>query len=196
MPKRCGAGIRVLVAFRKTARISRSCAGVNQTRMEIEFLRRFCHLDRSGIDTPWSEGNWSYATDGNVILRVTRIESVPERINAPAGIEKSIFGSILPAIACAPPQPIGEDEETCPICKGTGNCQCTHCSRNHDCGKCGGDKTVAALTQVGAQHFRTRTLRLIAQLPSAEWFPTENRRTYFRFQGGDGIILPTEPAAH
>lgn len=66
---------------------------------------------RSQIDTPWSWGRHSYATNGRVMIRVSVIETVPMRANSP-NVARLWSNHFVPAAAVArfvavelPPQP-------------------------------------------------------------------------------------------
>jgi hypothetical protein len=90
--------------------------------MEISTLNQFCSNDvtRVGMDKPFSQGDYTYATNGHVIIRIARNNDIPENQKAPkmtaldADFNKSItewFG--IPDI--------GEISETvCKECNGLG----------------------------------------------------------------------------
>lgn len=53
--------------------------------MNAADLKQFCSDDetRSNIQQPWSRGDYSYATNGHIIVRVPRLQDVPENDCAP-----------------------------------------------------------------------------------------------------------------
>src|SRR6185369_15900200 len=53
--------------------------------MNLEELKKFCARDgtRYHIDKPWSDRDWTYATNGHIIVRIPRLVSVPEDKLAP-----------------------------------------------------------------------------------------------------------------
>lgn len=66
--------------------------------MRARELRRFCSKDqrRPLFFNPWSVDNFTLATDGVVIVRVSRLRSIPENPKAP-DVSK-LFGDIKPAV--------------------------------------------------------------------------------------------------
>lgn len=49
------------------------------SEISVEILEKFCSKERSGISSPFSQGAYSYATDGMIIIRVPKLEAIPER---------------------------------------------------------------------------------------------------------------------
>ena len=55
---------------------------------------------RFAICSPWSAGDWTYATDGRLLVRVPRLDGVPENKNAPKDLEREVLGfEQLPEVA-------------------------------------------------------------------------------------------------
>ena len=53
--------------------------------MNRDDLMKFCGgNDRAGIATPFSIGEYTYATNGHIMVRVPRIADIPERTDAPS----------------------------------------------------------------------------------------------------------------
>lgn len=56
--------------------------------MKID-LTPFCaspEANRCQIEHPWSRGKWTYATDGNIVVRIPRDPEVPENKLAPSAM--------------------------------------------------------------------------------------------------------------
>jgi hypothetical protein len=99
-------------------------------------LISFCQTDGSkAINTPWSEGDYTYASNGHLLVRVPRREDVAEKIEAPniagtslgAGLDKTPAEWVdVPRLVVAP--------DDCPECKGTG--------KQYNCPECEGEGEV------------------------------------------------------
>lgn len=128
--------------------------------MDIQTVQTFCCDDpeKTKIATPYSWGEYTYATNGHAMIRVLRLAEVPERADAPSIElnESHAVGKVflsepadwvpVPAVSVAP--------RTCGCCEGTGQAaQCPECdgeglvelktSFHHydgaDCKSCRGD---------------------------------------------------------
>lgn len=104
-------------------------------------LNTFCQTDGSpAIATPWTEGGWTYASDGHMLLRVPRRDDVPERIEAP-----KVFGTSLGAAFRKDPgewagvPALDITSEPCGVCKGTG--------KQYICPECEGEGEVTPTTE-------------------------------------------------
>ena len=110
----------------------------------IETLKKFCHDDatRPNIATPWSAGEHSYATDGHILIRVPRLEDVPERDDVPAPDE--LFKIPEPpewfALADMALPAQESTEKTCPDCNGATAIEAKE--EGYDCPECDGGGTV------------------------------------------------------
>lgn len=160
--------------------------------MTIDHLQKFCSTqeNRVSLATPWSEGAYSYACDGRVIVRIPRLADVPERDDAPKNSDANLFIGLPYEQPFTPvPTPDSEDYIRCPKCKGSAECTCKECDTPHPCGKCKGEGVVLSRTNLETHSFNTLTLRLISQLLNAHWqIKADQTRVYFKFEGGDGIV--------
>lgn len=100
--------------------------------MNKEDLQKYCDRpDRENIATPFSIGDFTYATNGHVIVRVPRLSDVPERGNAPKAEElfsKMEIGEYFPI-----PYVPAEKKENCPECEGLGYyTECPECEGSGD----------------------------------------------------------------
>lgn len=207
-------------------------------------LTLFCgNKDDNRIGEPWSDGNFTFATDGKILVRVARRADVGERLDAPAVMGTHVGDAFdkdpgawhpLPALtvdpaACPCCRGVGK-AYTCPECDGEGAVapstdfnvyvwqECKTCKgvgqipkkiwlRMHrsesdidaECEKCDGAGKVwdDQAVEVGGALFADRYLSWIAALPNAEigvFGPLDVAR--FRFDGGDGVVMPRRKAAH
>jgi hypothetical protein len=108
----------------------------------IEILKKFCSDDatRVNVATPWSKGEHSYATNGHILIRVPRLEDVPERDDAPGAVDKMFDipapAEWFPLAEIALPDVALTTEKTCPDCNGTVG------EEGADCPECDGAGTV------------------------------------------------------
>lgn len=175
--------------------------------MNKESLQPFCSSDgyRPYIEQPWSDGEFTIATDGKVMLKVDRLPDVPENAKAPSlrGIltmfarfptEDSSFIDLPPT----PERPALDD--TCKSCRGSGQHFCADCNESHDCGKCDGSGKVEVFHRVplGCRIMSGDYLRLIETLPSLKVAINHGGKKdplCFKFDGGVGIVMPLNPEA-
>jgi hypothetical protein len=104
-------------------------------------LNDFCQKDGSpAIATPWTEGRWTYASNGHLLLRVERREEVPEKIEAPK-VSGTSLGEALekrPGMRVVVPE-LHIRPVPCSKCKGTG--------KQYTCPECGGEGEVTPSTE-------------------------------------------------
>ncbi len=125
--------------------------------MDKNDLQPFCSEDesRKGITQPWSEGEYSYATNGCILIRVPRLGDVPECDEAPKNVDK-MFASqesrmgpehALAALTFTVDEPTQCPEckgkgkvDNCPECYGTGEVHFGNLYNNYivECASCGG----------------------------------------------------------
>ena len=112
--------------------------------MKLEDLQPFCSVDetRYGLLQPFNHGPHTYATDGRVIVRVPKIEEIPDR----KGLPKNPADVIPAGIGYKPVElpPNWENYQPtkleCKDCKGTGQqIKCRHCNGTGEveCESCG-----------------------------------------------------------
>lgn len=134
--------------------------------MNVKKLNKFCgYRENERIATPWSSGDFSYATNGFILVRVGRITSVPERtdtVNYQAVLDKNPEPSDgwvdAPGIEdlhipeCPRCKGKESDSVPCEECDGDGyvtlqndfhdyECECKSCDGDGEtggCSKCGG----------------------------------------------------------
>ena len=99
----------------------------------------------------------------------------------------------------------------CPGCDGDGQVECDECGQERDCPKCDGEGHVGAkcpecmnrgtiTTPARAFHLATevwvaeRYLRRVVNLPNLRWAARgENKPVFFRFDGGEAVMMPVTP---
>lgn len=121
--------------------------------MDLETLKRFSSKDptRTQILEPWSRGEYSFATDSRILIRVPRLDQIPENRDAPAtdhlfakfphaGNWLSIPGLPEPQDEpCPECEGSGKESARCQACKGEGTTLCPTCEDGDlKCRKCHG----------------------------------------------------------
>ena len=97
----------------------------------IDLIKYCCREPtRFYINSPWSAGDYTYATNGHVLFRVPRCEDVPENPHAP-NPEYVIAKALAPVDMQPFPKIDLPTGETCHHCHGKG--------RGYPCLNCGGD---------------------------------------------------------
>jgi len=154
-------------------------------------LKKFCYSDDLNYSEPFSYGNYTYATDRALIVRVPRLPHIPE--SGRIDINKVLI--LWPGEYPVTDIPAVEFPKPC-------ECVCKICLRaDPDCDECGGvgfgyasQGPVARSIQIRHLSFHQRRMMLLAQLPFiAMYFGPEHREevpVYCRFDGGDALIMP------
>jgi hypothetical protein len=159
--------------------------------IDIKTLKSFCVRDsvREIIRKPFSYGDYTYATNGIVAVRVPRIEDVIQE-NRPS-IEKLFSNfSFENMVSFKVKIPMGKKaeclncggsrtEHDCPYCK----CECESCD-----GK--GLIVEKVYIDVAGTVFEGKYLRLLQSLPNVKIAPVKEKVCWFVFDGGDGAIMP------
>ncbi|NLF19190.1 MAG: hypothetical protein GX595_18325 [Lentisphaerae bacterium] len=155
--------------------------------------------------TPWSRGYWSYATDGKMAIRTTRMDEFIERgendgtADAVDSLTAAATGPTWYDVPAVPPEP-----GPCPKCHGVPSVKCEACDgaghvawefrhrgRTYDsvedcpvcdgagtveCTECGGTgKGDDPAVEVGPALIRAEYLRLLARLPGCRLAPVDGR---------------------
>jgi hypothetical protein len=161
-------------------------------------LHPFCGSDeiRPYLMKPFSFGDFSYATNGHILVRVPKREGVepPDKKFNPdkplADLEKASFTA---PIFKLPPQPAADTE--CEACDGRGyEHDCPHCECT--CHACAGTGSQAAegnySTSYEGVNFALRYVRKMLALPGIEIAKPRDKEAplLFRFEGGVGAVMP------
>jgi hypothetical protein len=161
-------------------------------------LQPFCSKDsyRPMLHKPFSRGEFSYACEGAMMIRVARRDDVPEIEGAPHA--EKVFDpqwkdgefEALPADFPVPDRA----EDDCRECDGHGSGihDCPDC--DCDCEVCDGTGKVEAeaYVSVRGRTVNAKFVRLIKMLPNPKFaveFPKdENAPISFAFDGGCGLL--------
>lgn len=171
--------------------------------MNASDLQPFCyeHSGRPNIRQPFSRGDFTFATNGALIVRVPRLEDVGEeggvdieKINgtvAVSGREPFQIDDIEKWEA-APKFPTVSYKEVCEDCYEAGRVKDT-------CGTCSGLGVLTAwdfdctAVKIGHRHFGPKLLFTLLRLPNLEFAPAigaPEEPINFRFDGGCGVLMP------
>jgi hypothetical protein len=167
-------------------------------------LQQFCSTEqfRFNLHKPFSYGAFSYASDGIIAIRVARRDDIPEAKEAriPETLDEwfsklkgAPFESDMPVL---PDDEESETMEQCQECDGRG--------KKHDCPDCecfcdecngtGVQTTTKEITiDAFGSIFRLKNLRRVLRLPGIEIAVDRVRPLepiFFRFNGGDGVLMP------
>jgi hypothetical protein len=166
--------------------------------MTEQILTPFCYAgtDRPHLSRPFSLGEWTYATNGHIAVRVPRRPDVPESETS-IPIEKLFadfagwrtWAKLLPLDA---PQP---SDVPCSCYDGRLH-DCPSCECN--CPKCDGSglAPLDASVGIGEAAFDAKYIRMIAPLPGLLVPPAPHPTDPmpFCFKGGEGILMPLRGA--
>ncbi len=159
--------------------------------------------ERSWIHRPFSRGEFTYATNGHIMVRVPRQDAFPEVASGPA-LEKLddvlfAYKADFEAPSIDPPEAV-----LCGCCNGTGRVNahddCPHCKcDSRPCDICDGTgKTPEVLPRkIGNVMFAGRYIRQLLALPGIEVprKPKSGQPMPFKFTGGIGALMPLNRAA-
>ena len=148
--------------------------------MTKDDLLRFC-ADRGDIRhylaDPWSRGDYTYATNGHIIVRNPRLADVPENDYAP-NTEKLML-SIPPAT----------DWTNVPTVDMPPDKDCVYCNGIDVCDDCGGTGKMPDLSGIAlfGTFFAKRYLALIQGWEIA---PNGQKAAWIRTDDADGLLMP------
>lgn len=165
-------------------------------------LQKFCsRASRYEINKPWSRGDYTYATDGHILVRVPRIADIPENDKAPdtsklfaEAIERTDYKWIVAPL-------VHPEYAECGYCE-KGVCDGESCYECHGEGEV--EQRVTHRFKVAGKTLGLSSIYLakICELPNAEigltkaaadsWTtpPPKVKPVMFRFSGGDGLLMP------
>lgn len=101
--------------------------------MTKEGLMLFCNLKREKMDKPFSVGDYTYATNGHILVRVRRLDDVPEggMANSAAGMFDGLNYDELTSRLVKIPSLPKRDVLSCHVCDGSGKVSnCPECDGN------------------------------------------------------------------
>ena len=141
---------------------------------------------------PWSAGEYTYATNGHIMMRVARLTGVPENEAAPDCA--ALISKIPAAVNWIPiPELVALPYVECDKCHGTGIATCPTCEHDSDCENCDhtGQVRQRVAVAVGDAHFDQHYLAMIQGYEIA----TNGPNTAAHIRNGDviGLLMPTRP---
>jgi hypothetical protein len=192
--------------------------------MNLEDFSPFCSGYNKKMEKPWSRGDFTYASDGFIVIRVPRREDCPE-IENPVNAE-AIF-NVTPEpvdgfIALPSIEKIGE-LKVCPKCKGKALEECPECDGEGEldirsdfntytveCKSCGGEGDECAechgagnieptpTVEIGGSMFTTPYIRALIALPGAQIAVNRDSRkaSWIKFKGGDALLMARSCGTH
>ncbi len=158
-------------------------------------LKPFCLPEAIGAaDTvllaPWTDGDWTYATNRKIIIRVPRRPPGADWRNAETAVRPpngaKLFEQHYPAKLetgwIAVPPGAGPQKAKCEKCGGDGRHKCD-CGHQHDCVACGGTghAILRSKTDIGNRRVYDALLALLCPLDNVQVNPSV---------GGPEDILP------
>src|SRR3972149_1588734 len=154
----------------------------------IDQIKQFCgsiDTKRHNIHLPWSREEYSYATNGHVIIRIPRHPEINENPDAPDAAK--LFSNTLPPGEYIDipqlPEPILSN---CSVCRGTGRIagepnwiECKEC----DNGKIAELQKITIQGVIFEVIFNVEYLRKISKLPNAKIAVVNNteKPSWFKF---------------
>jgi hypothetical protein len=169
--------------------------------MNLELLKTFCstELYHPTITSPFSSGDFTYATDGRILLRVPRVAEVQRVDDALAKRCDNIFTQ-WPSVGDWKPLPdpftVLDPPRDCSKCDATGRHECT-CGHEHPCGKCGGngriERELKSRVDFGKHALAGHYVQLSSTLPGVLMRESAGGGldpVGLKFDGGDGVLMP------
>jgi len=162
----------------------------------IKNISKFCSKNptRFSINSPYSFGEYTYATDGYIIIRLPKIDDIKENPEAPDP-SKIFFGR-------GSEKTIPIDFEIPFVRTEIEKCFCVHdecstCSCTENCENCDGKGSVTYKVgkpvKIKDACFNPYYFTLIKELPEVTIQETplsSEAPLYFLFKGGDGLLMP------
>ena len=147
-------------------------------------LKPFYFADhvRSEIAAPFSDAEHTYATDGFIIIRVPLL----------AGVSGSKFATRADRLFSD--HTLGREWLSIPSLPDAIMEPCSECE--HGCSECdNGFVEKIKSVDVGGIPFQRKYLALLAALPNCRISPDGQNAAWFKFDGGDGLIMPMRCSA-
>ena len=158
-------------------------------------LKKFCSQWNQRYIVPWSRGDYTFATDGRIIIRLPRMADVLEKEDTPDAL--ILWANVL----------ISGDPVSIPNLPPPKLVRCEDCLGESkeaiaECEECEGTGMIRAVqnTEVGGMTFADQYLELIKELPDYKFYPVKYDFSLgfkappspFTFDGGDGLLMPVK----
>ena len=148
---------------------------------------------------PFSAGEWTYAANGHIAVRVPRIPSVTREYHRDISLLLEIFEGhssvqLYPAVFPALPGSPAKKSKECPECEGRGtehDCPSCHC----ECEYCEGtgkiDHIVERSININGVPFNLEYVLMMSRLDELKIQdgPISNGALLFTFSGGQGAVM-------
>ena len=166
-------------------------------------LKQFCGTEESRpyIMAPFSIGQWTYATNGHICVRIPRLPDVAEPTEPKILKAEKLFEE-MPADGYAPLPSIAleaDEDDACDECDGRGyehdcpGCLCTCDACNGTGHPLPGHKTTVG---IGDAIFNGRYIFQLLKLPNVVMTTPcmqpgtgSGKAAFFRFDGGEGCLM-------
>lgn len=161
-------------------------------------LQPFCGTEetRHYLMKPFSKDGFTWATNGNIAIRVPLRHDVPEfDAKVPLKVEMPFKGHEGATFKALPKVkwPESDPSKACETCGGSGH--------QHDCPDCectcegcdgSGQETIMASVSVRSVLFDSKYVRMILDMPSSTFSsaPKDAEPAPFTFEGGIGVLMP------
>ena len=167
-----------------------------ETKTAID-LTKFCSdadsymSDKTG--KPWTRGDWTYATNGHVIVRLPAIAEFPDNKEAPNASSLQ-WSTVVTDDQWMKADQIKLEQDDCEACHGGQEPvhDCPHCAC--ECESCDNGKVFDnPSVKVGSKTVQSKYLALLQSLPGILFAPDATSKEQvipFKFDGGEGLLMP------
>lgn len=162
-------------------------------------LKIFCYKGeyfKENLGVPWSEGKYSYASDGVILIRVVRFPDIPE--NEQARSVNRVTDFLNKGVDTWVQVPnITPEKKFCSFCGGKGFIYFSDIvfgKTKENCEDCDGtgyiDKEI--VVEIEEVFFNNKYLRMLLTLPGVKMALLDKIRApaKIKFDGGDGLLMP------
>lgn len=146
--------------------------------------------------TPFSRGDFTFATDGHVLVRIPRVAEVQERVTAPKIPEQWFDQSEVKEWLPIPELPSPSEPADCPTCHGGDEPphDCPECAcKCDDCDGTGKEIPKPVGVIVGTRKLSETILTRMKTLPGPVFLQSDgdkHSQCKFKFEGGLGCLMP------
>lgn len=151
---------------------------------------------RPDLHKPFSRGQYTYATNGHIVVRVSRIADVAEQEKHDlSGLFNLNFKDEPRGVLEVKIPVIKDDWCDCRVCDGRGTeHDCPDCSCQ--CDSCNGEgrenKAPTAKITIGDAVYNAKHIQQILELLGLRFplYPPKDTASWFVFDGGEGLLMP------
>lgn len=160
-------------------------------------LQSFCANQwetRSYLQRPWRDGEWVYATNGHMIVRVPFASApeveprAPNQPKNPPDMFRKWLGAETGDFLLMPPLP---DDAKCVMCDGTGEWKFHPDEDADECPHCFGTKHAFVAFELGDAEFNQHYLHQLAAIPQCRIRTHGDKNPAAAiFDGGQALLMP------